>query len=389
VRSSPRVGRPEPLRIVHVYNWLDPTNGGPPRVVAGLAAGQQRLGHEVRFVSSDRADSPELDAFLRDYLPELPPRWVVRPKFFVPIRSFPALWSALEGADVAHLHGLWPPAPMLASQMCRLRGIPYVFAPHGSLHGAALRQKPLRKLVGRWLLGWGRYVSGAAALHVLNADEAHGATGFRLPKRVSVIPNGVFAEHFESGSAEGAFRASIPGLGDAPYVLFLSRLHWSKGCDLLGETFARLAAANPEVHLVAIGPDQGGAGLLRAGARGFLDRVHVTGEIRGSRKDDAVRECAAFFLPSRHEGFSIAVTEALAWGRPVVISDACHFPLVAEVGCGHVAPLDPPAFADALGGLLADPEAAEAMGRRGRELVLERFTWPEIAAQTIDLYRSL
>ena len=52
---------PEPLTIVHVYNWLDPTNGGPPRVVAGLAAGQQRLGHEVRLVSSDRAGDPEVE----------------------------------------------------------------------------------------------------------------------------------------------------------------------------------------------------------------------------------------------------------------------------------------------------------------------------------------
>lgn len=377
---------PEPLTIVHVYNWLDPTNGGPPRVVAGLAAGQQRLGHEVRLVSSDRAGDPEVEAFLREYMRSPPRRWVVRPKFFLPVRSFPALWEALRGADVAHLHGLWPPAPMLASQVCRLKRIPYVMAPHGSLHGAALMQKPGRKLFARWVLGWGPYVRHAAALHVLNADEAEGARWFRLPKRVEVIPNGVFAEHFTDGPPPGTFRASLPELGDAPYVLFLSRLHWSKGCDLLGEAFARLAAERPDVHLVAIGPDQGGRALVEQHIR---ERVHFTGEVNGPRKHAAIRECAVFFLPSRHEGFSMAITEAMAWGRPVVISEQCHFPLVADAGCGRVTPLEPAAFADALAGLLADSAEAEACGARGRDLVLSRFTWPEIAQQTVDLYRSL
>ena len=94
------------LTIVHVYNWLDPTNGGPPRVIAGLAAGQQRLGHEVRLVSSDPPGDAAVDAFLHDYMETPPRRWVVRPKFLVPIRTLPALWEATRGADVAHLHGL-------------------------------------------------------------------------------------------------------------------------------------------------------------------------------------------------------------------------------------------------------------------------------------------
>jgi glycosyltransferase involved in cell wall biosynthesis len=68
------------------------------------------------------------------------------------------------------------------------------------------------------------------------------------------------------------------------------------------------------------------------------------------------------------------------------VSDACHFPEVAEQRCGFVVPLDPAATADKMAALLEDPGEAAAMGRRGRRLVLERFTWPRVAEQMSMAY---
>lgn len=378
------------MKIVHAYNWLTPSNGGPPRVIAGLAAAQRSLGHEVSFISSDRADDAALDSFLRDYFDTLPPRTIVRPKFFRAIATRRRIRQALRGADVAHLHGIWPVAPLLVSQQCRSMGIPYVLAPHGSLHRGALAEKRLKKLVGMYTLGYAGMIRNAAALHALNAHEAEGAPRHILPKRVEVIPNGVFAQQFETLPPLGEFRPTVPGLGDAPFVLFLSRLHWGKGCDLLATAFTTVARQRPDVHLVIAGGDQGGQAMLEEGARagGWSDRLHFTGEIRGGRKHQAFRDCACFVLPSRHEGFSMAITEAMAWARPVVITDKCHFPEVASAGCGRVCTLAPASIAEALLATLADPDA-EAMGQRGRALVLEKYRWEAIAERTIALYRAV
>ncbi|MRB31396.1 glycosyltransferase, partial [Bacillus thuringiensis] len=90
-----------------------------------------------------------------------------------------------------------------------------------------------------------------------------------------------------------------------------------------------------------------------------------------------------FCLPSRQEGFSVAITEALACGVPVAITDACHFPEVGEAGAGIVSPLDPMAVAAALERILEDPDRAARMGAAGAKLVRDNYTWPRIAAQTI------
>ena len=382
------------MKIVHVYNWLNPSNGGPPRVIAGLAAAQRALGHEVSFVTSDRAGDQDLDAFLRVYFPApeaLPARTVVRPKFFRAIVTRKRIRAALTGADVVHLHGIWPPVALLVSQQCRALGIPYVLAPHGSLHQGALTEKRLKKLAGMYALGYAGMIKHAGALHALNAEEANGAPTHLLPAHIEVIPNGVLARDFEVLPDRGRFRARLPALGDAPYVLFLSRLHWGKGCDLLAEAFTTVVRARPDLHLVVAGGDQGGKAMFEAGAAagGWSDQLHLVGEIRGARKAEIFRDCACFVLPSRHEGFSIAITEALAWGRPVVITRECHFPEVVSAGCGVEVELSPVAIARGLIETLADPARAEAMGERGRALVLSRYRWGAIAARTIDLYRAV
>ncbi|MEK6702778.1 MAG: glycosyltransferase, partial [Planctomycetota bacterium] len=119
------------------------------------------------------------------------------------------------------------------------------------------------------------------------------------------------------------------------------------------------------------------------------DRVHFVGSVYGPDKLASFVDCEVFCLPSRQEGFSMAITEALACRKPVVISDQCHFPEVAETRCGYVTPVGAEPTAAALDAALSLPAAeAAAMGERGYELVTSRFTWPKIAERTIEAYRS-
>ncbi len=357
-------------------------------MIRGLVAGQAALGHRVELISSDPLGCSNVQGFFEERMP-MPTRTVVRPKFFRAIYHRRRLLRALRGVDVAHLHGIWPVATLLASQICRELGIPYILAPHGSLHSGALWERPGRKILGMWVLGFGPMIRNAAAIHALNEDEHAGAAWVPLPKRVEVIPNGIFESEFAELPPLGAFRRTVPGLGEAPFILFLSRMHRGKGCDLLGEAFAEVARAVPEAHLVVIGRDQGGRAMIEGATPGLERRIHFLGHVTGARKYHALRDAAVFCLPSRHEGFSMAITEAMASARPVVITQECHFPLVGERDAGRVVPLDSKALARGLIEVLQDPAAADEMGARGRALIYERFTWPVIAKQTLKLYESV
>ena len=104
----------------------------------------------------------------------------------------------------------------------------------------------------------------------------------------------------------------------------------------MGEAFVKVHARHPQIRLVLIGQDQGGLQLLMKPVMkaGLTDRVHVIGPVYDTRKHAAYLDAAVYCLPSLHEGFSMAITEALAWGIPVVATRTCHFPELSEYACG-------------------------------------------------------
>jgi glycosyltransferase involved in cell wall biosynthesis len=206
-----------------------------------------------------------------------------------------------------------------------------------------------------------------------------------------IIPNGVFLEELEPLPTAGEFRSRFPELGDAPYVLFLSRLHFKKGLDYLSDSFAAVAKVHPQVKLVVVGPEDGAGEDFRQRIRsaGLENRVLMPGPLYGVDKLRALVDAAVFCLPSRQEGFSVAILEALACRSPVVISDECHFPEVQTEGAGYSTPLTNQAVTEALLKVLADPQQAKSMGDRGRAMVESRYTWQAVAKQSLELYERL
>jgi glycosyltransferase involved in cell wall biosynthesis len=112
----------------------------------------------------------------------------------------------------------------------------------------------------------------------------------------------------------------------------------------------------------------------------------MIGPVFGQEKLAALRDAVCFCLPSRHEGFSLAVLEALACGTPVVISPECHFPQVAVSGAGLIPSLEPAAIADALCRMLEDREFRDRAAVAAKDLVNTHYTWTQIARQVVDAY---
>jgi glycosyltransferase involved in cell wall biosynthesis len=161
-------------------------------------------------------------------------------------------------------------------------------------------------------------------------------------------------------------------------LLFLGRIHEKKGCDLLASAFARAAAQDNGLVLAFAGPDPD---HLRARLEALLPdpavagRVHWLGMLMGDTKWGALRACEAFVLPSHQENFGIAVVEAMACGKPVLISDKVQiWREVDAAGAGLVEPDTLDGTERLLSRWQALPvEARETMGARGREAFLQQF----------------
>jgi glycosyltransferase involved in cell wall biosynthesis len=292
--------------------------------------------------------------------------------------------------DILHLHGIWECIIRVGAIEARRQGKPYVVSPHGMLDPWSLSQRRWKKRVAL-AMGYRRMVNRAAFLHCLNQDETRLLAPLHLTCRTRTIPNGVFAQEFARLPSPGTFRRLHPELGEVPYVIFLARLHYKKGLDYLARAFETLAKQIQDLHLVVAGPDGGArsdfeAAIARAG---LVARTHVLGPIYGPDKIAALVDATVFCLPSRQEGFSAAILEAMACGTPVVITENCHFPEVAGSSAGYVVPLETAAVADALLSVISDPGKANQMGKAGQDMVRTHYTWPTIARLFVDAYAEV
>ena len=377
------------MRILHVISTLAPSSGGPTSVVRDLAATQIDRGHEVTICTTDRGN-PVRERLPDSYFRTLAATGVQIKEFpvvFAPLLLSPAagrwLAASLNGFDIVHIHGLYRFPPTYAAWQARRQCVPYVIRPHGALdpylYDKSARNLWLKRLYER------RFdlpnLHAAGAIHYTAEDERERASFLKLRAPSFVVPNGLDWAQYATLPARGALRTRW-GLGDAPLVLFLGRLHFKKGLDLLIPAFDALRQRVPGVQLVIAGPENDDYGQRVRGwvrERGLDAAVHFVGPLHGADVLQAYVDADVFALPSYTENFGMTVIEALACSVPVVISDQVNIHAeVSGAGAGLVTRCDADEVAQALETLLVDADRRRAMGEAGRQLVKARFTWPAI-----------
>jgi glycosyltransferase involved in cell wall biosynthesis len=194
-----------------------------------------------------------------------------------------------------------------------------------------------------WIFSEGRLLNNAYAVIFTTEDERELARKSFWPYRINELVIGYGTAEPPPANKEGLdlFLSEFPRLRNRKYLLFLSRKHQKKGIDLLIKAFSRCSA---DVDLLIAGPDQFGyQAEMEALARreGVNDRVVWSGMLQGDAKWAAFRGCEALVLPSHQENFGIVVAEAMACGKPVLISNKVNiWHEVVQYQAGFVAPDD-------------------------------------------------
>lgn len=385
------------MKILHVIGSIAPRDGGPSSTVIHLCCEFAKLGHGVSIFTTNADGKQNLDVPLDRpvytdgvkirYFPVQWPRWY---KFSLPLLK--ALRDEIPKSDLVHIHLLYLFHTLIAAYYCRKYQVPYVIIPQGVLDPYIRKRHSFRKCAYNFFLEK-RNLNGAAAIQYTTEEERNLAASLRIKADSVVVPLGVGLTEYATLPPYGTFRKKHPELEDKKIILFLSRINFKKGLDILVRAMGKIIRGRDDVYLVLAGPDNEGYG---AKVKRWLEEEVAlqhslfTGMLLGKDKLAALRDSDLFVLPSHSENFGIAVVEAMACGLPVVISNKVNiWREVAEAGAGIITNCDSHQVAEAILKLLDDRNSREEMGKRGKRLVEKKYTWPKIARQMIEVYKQI
>ena len=346
-----------PLHISHSAGFGD---GGISFAISDLLAAQQDLRIYSRWLTADR---------------------------FLPLVRAKSLLKAAISAEgsVCHLHGLWRTQTRIALHLKKQK-IPYIISPHGMLDSWALAHSAWKKRLA-WHLWEYSALQEASCLQALCNTELIAIQQRVRDVPIALIPNGVYMpSKVVSAYEELPWQEFIPI--EAKVLLFFGRFHQKKGLEPLMNAWQSISlqAKNSGWWLVFIG--FGDDGRFQTQLRECPVRNCLAFDaVFGSQKHAVLQHASAFILPSFSEGLPMAALEAMAYGLPILISNACNIPEAFS----HKAALHAEPEVDSLCQVLLQlfslsDSNLSILGNNARQLAEKRFSWQQVAAQTLELY---
>ena len=356
------------LRVAHLSTQTG-WRGGEQQLV-WLAQGLQKLGHACLVVCNREGE-------LLRRAPALELRAVG-----VPIRGEIGFNSVRESAaalrefepDVLHLHDAH--AVLIGSLAGKLAGTPAILAS---------RRVDFR-IRSRWKYTWAidKVIAISAAVRAVLVD-----CGLE-PAHISVVPSGVDLARLDALPERAGARQKLGLAPDHLAVGMIAALTDHKGHRYLLDGWPKVVERHPRARLYLAGRGELEAELKKqAGRLGIADGVRFMGfceDVRG-----LLAALDLFALSSHLEGLCTSLMDAMAAQLPVVATEAGGIPEVVDSGRTGVLvrPRDPAALAEAINGLLADPERRARFGRAGREKALTEFGYEKMVERTQTVYAQV
>ena len=384
------------VHVEYLTRELAALDGGANRVQV-LAFGDQRVEHgnlsvrgvqpEVTLTAQDPRHAKFLDTMLRDL----------------------EMAGQVAGADIVHCHTWY--SHFAGCLVKQLAGAKLVLTTHSLEPHRPWKVEQLGTAyhASSWIEKTAyQNADGVIAVSESMKQDVHDLYGVPFEK-IAVIPNGIDPDEYRPKPDPAVLRRY--GVDpDVPFVLFVGRITRQKGIIHLVAAIEHLLPGT-QVVLCAGAPDtkeiEAEMAEKVALAQSETDKRIVWISQMLPREDviTLYTHAAVFVCPSVYEPFGIINLEAMACETPVVASAVGGIPsIVVDHETGRLVPFEPRGpvdfepkdpqkfardLADAVNGLLQNPERIEMMGRLGRRRVEETFSWRAVAEQTLDFYRRL
>ncbi|MFI8604784.1 glycosyltransferase [Cellulophaga baltica] len=320
------------MKILRVIPSMHPKQGGPCQGIRNSIPELEKLGihNEVVCLDDTVSDYGIEDSFKIHAIGQSNTPWKYQKNLI------PWLLNNFQRFDIVMIHGLWTyhsHATIKAIEKYRKTSIisPKVYVmPHGMLdpYFQKAKERKLKALRNEvyWKLFENKVINKAdGVLFTCEEELLLARTTFPnyKPQREINVGYGIQAPPAYTDSMKEVLKGKVPLWNEKPFLIFLSRIHTKKGVDLLIKAYLKLEEELENLpQLIIAGPgleEAYGKELLKLASSS--SNILFPGMLSGDAKWGAFYESEAFVLPSHQENFGIAVVEALACSKPVLISD--------------------------------------------------------------------
>jgi len=370
------------MHILQATPYFYPHFGGVESHVMGLSEGLMNLGHEVEVVTSRYSRMPETEKIKGIKVTRLP-QWVNL--YNTPVVTAIQEFVRRSHADVIHVHSPPPFTERFAAKGAKDAQKPLVVTHHCDLE--------LKGFLGKMAVNVYQSLLGKYPLkmadRVISTTNSYATTSRSLwDIDVDVVPNAVDVNRFHPKN-KGDFIRDKFVEGDEPIALFVGRLVPHKGIGILIRALEYLQSG--KLLIVGDGPYLNWLKQLTKKLK-LEDRVVFVGPISDYWLPAYYAATDVVVLPStsRLEAFGIVGLEAMASGKPLVLSDIPGVRDVISSDEGFIVePLDPEALAEALEKIWNYPENAKQMGLKGRERVVSMFSWEKVSKEVETIFKEI
>lgn len=388
------------MKILHVAHFFYPclSAGGVVNASYQIAKMQAR-DNSVKVISSDACKKRlkfengrydvDVDGIKVDYFKNISNRFKLATMLDTPLGAIFRIKNQIRDFDVVHVHEHRQTLSIIVCYFARRYGIPYVVQAHGSV--LPFFQKEGLKNIFDKVFGF-KILHGASKVFALTEVEKEQYLKMGVEEdRIEIVPLGINIEEYSNLPEEGIFREKFNISKDDKLIIFIGRVHEIKGLDLLIDAFKELADSEADVKLAIVGPDDGYMDALnsRIAECGLSDKVIVTGPLYKREKQEALVDCDLFVMPSKYESFTTSGLEAMACGKPLVLTKNNHIHDWVDGSVGLACDDDKMSLKDAMADVLFDEELSKKFGMNGRRLIQEKYNWDMINEQILNIYESI
>ena len=389
------------MKILHVAHFFYPclSAGGVVNASYQIAS-KQADGNDVKVYTSDsckeRLKFPngrydvDVGGIKVDYFKNLSNRFKLATMLDTPLSAPFRIRKDIKNHEVIHIHEHRQTLAIFVSHFAGKNNIPYVVQAHGSV--LPFFQKEGLKNIFDKVFGF-RILHNASCVFALTEVEKEQYLKMGVDEnKIEIVPLGINLEEYENLPQNGRFRSRFNIAEEDKLILFVGRIHEIKGLDLLVDAFNDLIDHNGEVSikLAIVGPDDGYLSKLeeKINEYSLKENVIITGPLYKEEKQEALVDCDLFVMPSKYESFTTSGLEAMACGKPLVLTKNNHIHDWVDGNVGIACDDDKDSLRKAIETVLFDDDLSAVYGAKGKELIKAKYNWDIINTQILDIYKK-